>query len=119
MYLVLFHTDGNPGDVEFFSPDPLSQTELEMIWYPPELLGTSDPLLLRYKILYTTDSVLESGSEVVEEIIPQIDGTGVMLLKNLTVGTTYVIGVVATSMATVPKVLPKLNFLVSTYGKGR
>jgi hypothetical protein len=108
---------GNPGDVEVISAAPVSQTELEVIWHPPQILGTSDPFLLRYNVFYELDDVLDDKSIVIESVLPEFpDGTVKIKLSDLSKGSTYVIGVVATSMSTAPILLPQLNILVSTYG---
>lgn len=117
---LLSHADGNPGDIEIISAAPVSQTVLEVTWHPPQLLGTSDPLLLRYNIFYTLGSLLDDKSDVIESVTPQFpNGTVTIQLSDLSKGSTYVIGVVATSVSTVQGLLPELNILVSTYGVGR
>ena len=91
-----------------------------MIWHPPQILGTSDPFLLRYNVFYELDDVLDDKSIVIESVLPEFpDGTVKIQLSDLSKGSTYIIGVVATSMSTAPILLPQLNILVSTYGIGR
>jgi hypothetical protein len=88
-----------------------------VIWHPPQILGTSDPFLLRYNVFYELDDVLDDKSIVIESVLPEFpDGTVKIKLSDLSKGSTYVIGVVATSMSTAPILLPQLNILVSTYG---
>ena len=119
-FLCLSHADGNPGGIDVISAAAVSQTVLEVTWHPPQLLGTSDPLLLRYNIFYTLENLLNNESDVIRSVIPQFpNGTVTIQLSALNKGSTYVIGVVATSVSTVQDLLPELNIMVSTYGVGR
>lgn len=112
--------DGVPGDIEILTATPYSQTELDIAWFPPRILGTSDLLLLRYHLYYTTGDMLNESSKV-EIVTPRVqDDIIEMRLSDLNKGHLYVIGVVASTLSTanthVP--LPKLNTLVSTYSEG-
>ena len=117
MYIIF--TDSEPGDVESLTATAYSQTELTVTWAPPQFLGTIDPLLLRYNIYYSSQDVIDEKSEV-KSVLPQFpNDTVTVQLTSLSKGTTYVIGVVATS-TTVPErnEFPRLNIFVSTYGEG-
>ena len=112
--------DAEPGDVRRLSASALSQTELNVTWSPPEPLATSDPLLLRYTLYYSSLDVLNEKSERLMSVIPQLpDGSVEVELSDLSIGTKYTIGVVAIStMIPVALKYPTLNIVVSTYGKG-
>lgn len=118
---MCYFADGEPGDVEQLTASAYSQTELIVTWFPPDDLGTSDPLLLRYNLFYSSiDIIDEKKSEQIMSVIPQLSGGNVTIkVPNLRKGTKYVVGVVATStvMPTAEK-YPTLNIVVSTYGEG-
>ena len=106
--------------MEILSVTAYSQTELTVTWAPPQFLGTSDPLLLRYNLYYSDQSSLDEKSEVMY-IIPQLpDDFVTVRLSNLIKGTKYVIGVAAvTSAVNRTRIkIPTLNIVVSTYGEG-
>ena len=114
-------TDGIPGDVEILTATAQSQTELVVNWRPPLLLGTSDPLQLRYSIYYTTDNVLDVNTAQVEtDVIPQLQNEYEKKLSGLQKGQKYALGIVATSTFTTTPISsnPSFNVIVSTYGEG-
>jgi hypothetical protein len=116
--VTLCGVDGQPGDIEILSAASYSQTELEVSWSPPKFLGTRDPLLLRYTVYYTSEDILDENSEV-QLVIPQLEEHFVTVkLSNLSKGTSYLIGVVATSMKISTK-LPTVITVAPTYGEGR
>jgi hypothetical protein len=111
--------DTEPGDVKHLTASAISQTELTVMWSPPDPLGTSDPLLLRYVVYFSSQDVIDEKSEQTP-VIPQLpDGSVEVQLSDLNKGTKYTIGVVAisTMMPTAEK-YPTLNTVVSTYGEG-
>ena len=114
-------TDGIPGDIEILTATAQSQTELVVNWRPPLLLGTSDPLQLRYSIYYTTNNVLNVNTAQVEtNVIPQLQNEYEKKLSGLQKGQRYTLGVVATSTFTTTPISsnPSFNVIVSTYGEG-
>jgi hypothetical protein len=114
--VTLCGVDGQPGDIEILSAASYSQTELEVSWSPPKFLGTRDPLLLRYTVYYTSEDILDENSEV-QLVIPQLEEHFVTVkLSNLSKGTSYLIGVVATSMKISTK-LPTVITVAPTYGE--
>ena len=106
--------------MEQLTASAYSQTELIVTWFPPDNLGTSDPLLLRYNLFYSSMDVIDEKSKQIMSVIPQLSGGNVtMKVPNLRKGTKYVIGVVATStVMPMAEKYPTLNTVVSTYGEG-
>lgn len=92
---------------------------LEVTWHPPQFLGTTDTLLLRYTVLYSPGKVLNENSTM-RTITPQLSSRNevTVRLSNLTKGHEYAIGVVATSTSIIPLYVPTLITLASTYGEG-
>lgn len=109
--------DGKPGQIQSIISTPLSQTAIEVTWLPPQLLGTSDPLLLRYMLFYSPTGVFNSSTMMtVIPPLPRNDELEVTVqLLNLSKGHEYVISVEATTAQTIS---PKLSTLASTYGEG-
>lgn len=113
-----FHADGKPGDIQTLTAIPLSQSELQVIWLPPDPLGTTDPLLLRYNVCYTEK---DSMINMCKNVTPQLPDNEIKLqLTNLSKGHTYEISAVAISMLTT--MFPSFSrhsALASTYGIGK
>lgn len=118
MVFCYFHADGKPGDIQSLTAIPLSQSELQVIWLPPDPLGTTDPLLLRYNVCYTA---IDSMIKMCKNVTPQLPDYEIKLqLSNLMKGHTYEISAVAISMLTT--MLPSFSrhsALSSTYGIGK
>ena len=121
--LYCFFTDGNPGDVRVIS-SAQSQSEIYVSWYPPSVLGTADPYLLRYTVYYTSDEFLDISTAQSVNALPRLlngvsyEGIGEFVLKNLTAGKTYSVSVVANTLMSAPKSDVKFIAVASTYGNG-
>lgn len=116
--ILYFHADGKPGDIQTLTAIPQSQSELQVIWLPPDPLGTSDPLLLRYNVCYAE---IDSISKVCQNVTPQLPDNEIKLqLSRLKKGHTYEISAVAISMLTtmIPS-FSRHSALASTYGIGK
>ena len=123
VYCLLLFTDGDPGDVGVIS-SAQSQSEIYVSWYPPSVLGTADPYLLRYTIYYTSDEFLNISTAQSVNALPRLlngvnnEGVGEFVLKNLTAGKTYSVSVVANTLMSAPKSDVKFVAVASTYGNG-
>lgn len=122
--VTLCGKDTTPGVVEILSAFPLSQTELLVSWYPPTILGTISPLLLRYNIYYTSDSIFDPDSALVSSnVLPQLldgsikNGVGEIVIPGLKVGQSYLISVIATSTVQIPSTNFQFITKASTYGR--
>ena len=124
IHVCLDFTDGTPGDVEIISAYPQSQSELLVSWLPPSVLGTADPLLLRYAIYYTSATDLDRNVQRISAH-PQLrngesNSINEAILNNLSTGQTYTVGVAASLSTTSQSSLSNIKFIAvtPTYGKG-
>lgn len=87
-------------------------------WLVPLVPNTQDLLLLRYRVLYSTDAfALDSSTPL---LLPSADNSPAerTTLRDLDAGTKYTVSLVASSLAA-EGMLSQFRASVTTYGTGR
>ena len=115
----VIYTAGVPSAVDRVSVEPMSSSSLSVQWLCPEAVGTHDPILLDYQVIYYSSMTTQSMKNVAA--IHTMEGENSCLLGTLLTGleedTTYSVKVRAVAWNVLGEA-PVISAQATTFGQG-